>query len=69
MISGSVQNIGPGKFSTTYTFLPSNKDFTNSKINGRNELLFVLIQAKVLNETGELNEEKLSKFIEKYNGQ
>jgi len=69
MILGSIQNTAPGKFSTTYTFLPSNKDFINSKINGRNELLFILIQNKVLTETGELNEKKLSKFIEKYNGQ
>jgi hypothetical protein len=65
MILGSIQNVGPGKFSTTYTFEPSNKDFTNSKINGRNELLFILIQNKVLTETGELNEKKLLKFIEK----
>jgi hypothetical protein len=69
LITGSIQSTGPHMFSTIYTFLTVNKDFTNSKINGRNTLIFALVQNNILSQEGELNEKKLLKFIEKNYGQ
>jgi hypothetical protein len=42
------------------------KQFSNSKINGRNAIIFALVQSKVMGETGELDEKKLMRFVEKY---
>ena len=69
LILGNVQNIGSGKFATKYTFLTVNKEFSNSKINGRNALIFALIQNNVLTQSCELDEKKLETFIEKNNEQ
>ena len=69
LIHGSIENIGPDKFKTKYAFLTVNKEFTNPKINGRNALIFALVQEKVMTESGELDEKKLLKFIEAYNEQ
>lgn len=69
LILGSVQNTGYDKFATKYTFLTVNKEFSNSNINGRNALIFALIQNNVLTQSCELNEKKLEEFIGKYNEQ
>lgn len=69
LIEGNIINTAPGKFSTEYTFLTINKEFSNEKINGRNALIFELVQNKILDESGALNEKKLLKFIKKYNQQ
>lgn len=67
LIEGNITSTAPGKFSTKYTFLTVNKEFSNEKINGRNALIFELVQNKILDESGALNEKKLLKFIKKYN--
>lgn len=66
LITGSINTISPGKFSTKYTFLTVNKEFYNEKINGRNDLIFSLIDNDVISSCA-LNEKKLLKFIKKYN--
>jgi len=65
LITGSVRNLEPGKFATKYTFLTVNKEISNSKINGRNALIFALIQNNVITESCDLDEKKLLNFIEK----
>lgn len=49
-------------------FKTVNKSFSNSKIIGRNELMFSLIESDVINENFELDTEKLLVYIEKFNG-
>jgi hypothetical protein len=66
LITGKIVNLAPQKFSTTYDFVETNKLFYKEGVNGRNAIIFFLIQEKVL-ESCELNEQKLIKFIKKYN--
>ncbi|HSZ35293.1 MAG TPA: hypothetical protein VK772_18400 [Puia sp.] len=68
LITWVVKNIAPGKFSTNYTFLTVNKEFHNDKMNGRNALIFALVQSDVISDC-QLNEDKLLKFIKKHNDQ
>lgn len=67
IIEGNITNIAPGEFSTKYTFITVNKEFSNKKIKGRNDLIFWLVQNKILDESCTLNEKKLLKLIKKYN--
>jgi hypothetical protein len=66
LITGSVKNVAPGKFSTNYSFLTVNKEFHNDRINGRNALIFALVQNDVISAC-QLKEDKLLKFIRKNN--
>ncbi|HEY4209103.1 MAG TPA: hypothetical protein VGM31_19900 [Puia sp.] len=67
LIEGSVENVGPNTFKTTYHFPTIDRKFSNPKINGRNALIFALVQNKILAASGELDAVKLVRFIEKYN--
>src|SRR6266498_5911261 len=63
IIEWQVKSLGAGKFSTTYFFPTIEKQFHRGDINGRNDLIVLLVQAKLI-QNCELIEKKLVKFIE-----
>lgn len=66
IIEWQVKSLGAGKFSTTYFFPVIEKQFHRDGINGRNALIFLLVQNKIIRHC-ELNEKKLIKFIDENN--
>ncbi|AWK05335.1 hypothetical protein HYN56_14260 [Flavobacterium crocinum] len=67
IIKGEITSIGDGKFSSIITFLPSGKQFSNKKIIGRNDLIFVFAKYNIIKEDFSIDETRLSSFIENYN--
>lgn len=67
LIKGSITSLGNGKFSSIITFVTVGKDFSNSKIIGRQQLIFALCENNVIKEDFTIDEEKLTAFLEKYN--
>ena len=56
------------KWKSNIEFKTVNKNFSNSKIISRNELIFSLAESNVITENFELDSEKLLVYIEKFNG-
>ncbi|MFB9079969.1 hypothetical protein ACFFLS_08770 [Flavobacterium procerum] len=67
VISGQINSVGNGKFSSIITFIASDKKFSNERIIGRNDLIFALAENNVIKEDFRIDEVKLASFIEKYN--
>ncbi len=67
ILKGTIENIGYNKFFTKIIFVNLNKEFSNPKIIGRNDLIFALVNFNVFNNDSTINESKLKEFIEKYN--
>ncbi len=67
LITGDITSLGNNKFSSVITFVTFGKKFSNTKIVGRNELIFALCENNVFTVDFKINEEKLNVFFEKYN--
>ncbi|MGH2564538.1 MAG: hypothetical protein ACRDE5_08495 [Ginsengibacter sp.] len=67
LIKDSIISLGNGKFSSIITFVTVGKDFSNSKIIGRQQLIFALCENNIIKEDFTIDEEKLTAFLEKYN--
>lgn len=67
IIEGNIENIGKNKFKTLINFIPQNVKFSNSKIVGRNDLVFALVNFNVFEKNGTINEERLKLFLDEYN--
>ncbi len=67
LIIGNIYN-EDGKWKSNIEFKTVNKNFSNSKIISRNDLIFTLSESNVITENFELDSEKLLAYIEKYNG-
>jgi hypothetical protein len=66
LIEWQVTNIASGKFSTIYYFPSINTKFHKEGINGRNAIIFFLLQNKAIKDC-ELEDKVLAKVIDKYN--
>lgn len=66
IIEWQVKSLNAGKFSTTYFFPAIEKQFYRGDINGRNALIFLLVQNKIIQNCA-INEKKLLKFIAQNN--
>lgn len=67
ILKGTIENIGNNKFSTKIVFFNLNKEFSNPKIIGRNDLIFAFVNFNVFNKDSFINEARLKEFIDKYN--
>ena len=67
LIKGSISSDENGKFSSSITFVTVGKIFSNSKIIGRNQIIFSLCENNVIRENFEIDELKLLAFFQKYN--
>lgn len=67
LIKGDITALGDNIFSSVITFVTFEKQFSNAKIVGRNDLIFALCENNVFTEDFKINEEKLTAFFEKYN--
>ena len=67
LIKGTITALGDNKFSSVITFVTFEKKFSNTKIVGRNDLIFTLCENNVFTEDFKINEVKLTEFFEKYN--
>ena len=67
IITGDITALGENKFSSVITFVTLEKKFSNAKIVGRNELIFILCENNVCNEDFKINKDNLTAFFEKYN--
>lgn len=67
IIKGSISSNREGKISSVITFVAIGKEFSNSKIIGRNEIVFALCEYNVIKDNFEIDEIKLASFFEKYN--
>ena len=68
IIKGVIRKNLRGSFESVIMFLNVGKTFTNKKVIGRNDLIFSLINYKVIGPGCQFNIEKLNKFIEENNG-
>lgn|SRR5690606_20568016 len=67
IIKGEIYSLGNGKFTNKVTFILQEKEFTSSKIVGRNQLFFALAENNVINKDFSIDEEKLTVFLNKFN--
>ncbi|TDS52414.1 hypothetical protein [Myroides indicus] len=67
LIKGKITNVGYNEFESLIIFLKLNKKFTNSKITGRNDLIFALADFNVFKRDLTMDEDKLTEFIALYN--
>lgn len=67
IIKGSITQIGDKKYTSVITFVTINKEFSNKKIIGRNDLIFAMCENNVFTKKFEIDPDKLSAFLEKYN--
>lgn len=67
IISGDMIFLEEEKWSSVFTFVQENKVFSNSKIIGRNQLFFKLLENNVITKDFKIDPEKLTEFLEKYN--
>ncbi|MCL9804698.1 hypothetical protein NAT51_04140 [Flavobacterium amniphilum] len=67
IITGDITSSGDGKWSSVITFVQEKKQFSNSKIIGRNDLLFKFLENNVITNDFKINPEKLNAFFDKYN--
>lgn len=67
LITGNIITLGENKWRSHIIFLTINKEFTNQKIIGRNDLIFALCENNVITKNFEIDDEKLKLFISKYN--
>ena len=56
MITGDITSLGDNKFSSVITFVTFGKKFSNTKIVGRNDLIFALCKNNVFTEDFKLRE-------------
>jgi hypothetical protein len=67
IITGDMIFLEEEKWSSVFTFVQENKVFSNSKIIGRNQLFFKLLENNVITKDFKIDPEKLTEFLEKYN--
>ncbi len=67
LIVGNIKSIGNGKFSSIIVFQTLGQQFSNSRIIGRNDLIFALCENNVFTKDLDINEDKLKEFIKRYN--
>jgi hypothetical protein len=67
IIKGEIYSLGNGTFTNKVTFILQEKEFTSSKIVGRNQLFFALAENNVINTDFSIDEKKLNDFINKFN--
>lgn len=67
IIKGSITSLGNNKFTSIITFIKIDKQFSNTKIIGRNDLIFAMCENNVITKNFDIDIDKLNDFIEKYN--
>jgi hypothetical protein len=67
IITGDMIFLEEEKWSSVFTFVQENKVFSNSKVIGRNQLFFKLLENNVITKDFKIDPEKLTEFLEKYN--
>jgi hypothetical protein len=67
LITGSIFKNILGRFESKIRFLQVNKDFSNKNIVGRNDLVFSLVNNKVIGTDCRIDTEKLENFIKENN--
>lgn len=67
IITGKITSLGNKKFKSEINFLTVNRNFTNEKIIGRNDIILNLNSHKVIKKNFELDEMRLNEFIDNFN--